>query len=139
MRIASGLFVLAALVVAGCGSKAAEPTKLTGLQEYPSAQALADDLTKHGHKCDMEQLRGGMNSTDSGRCYVNGKEMILAIYTSQSQIDKQLAFDEDFYRMGKFTEYGTLVGKNWTINCGSRAACTELQKDLGGSITAPLG
>jgi hypothetical protein len=114
-----------------------EPTKHSGLQEYPSAQALADDLTKHGHTCNMTPRGGGMFSVDSGDCDIDGKQMILDIYTGQSQIDAHLQFVIPAFEHAHM-DYGWLVGKNWTVNCGSRATCQKLQADLGGRITTPL-
>ena len=146
MRIGFGMLIFAALAVAGCGSNAsspasgfaAQPTKPAGLQEYPAAQALADDVTKYGHSCSMTPEGGGMNSVDSGRCCINGTEMVLGIYASQPQIDKQIAFVEEVLG-GNNVDYGMLADKNWTINCGSRAACEAVQADLGGSVSAPFG
>ncbi|OBF98462.1 hypothetical protein A5790_03040 [Mycobacterium sp. 852002-51152_SCH6134967] len=86
----------------------------------------------------MRPTGGGMNSVDAGNCYIDGTEMVLAIYADQSKIDEQIDFIVEVLG-GNNMEYGMLAGKNWTVNCGSRAACQELQDDLGGSITAPLG
>jgi hypothetical protein len=114
-----------------------EPTKRSGLEEYPSAQALADDLTKHGHTCNMTPRGGDMFWVDSGECDIDGKQMILGIYTGQSQIDAHLQFVIPAFEHAHM-DYGWLVGKNWTVDCGSRATCQKLQADLGGRITAPL-
>lgn len=139
MRMRSVVLVgIGALLAAGCGDGDTEPDKLNGLQEYPSAQALADDLTKHGHTCEFKQTAGGMNTVDSGTCVIDGKEMVLGIYASQSQIDKQIAFIESVLGQSKM-DYGMLAGKNWTVNCGSRDACMKLEAGMGGSVTAPLG
>lgn len=148
MRIGRVVIATVTLVVAACGSQSSnpatvtvtpsstQPTKLSGLQEYPSAQALADDLTKHGHTCSMTPMRGGMYDVDGGKCYIDGKETILGIYASQSQIDAQLGVNDLFKQFN--LDYGWLAGKNWAINCGSRAACEKIQADLGGSVTAPI-
>ncbi|MGB5151173.1 MAG: hypothetical protein WBN99_14770 [Mycobacterium sp.] len=112
-------------------SESAAPTKLSGLQEYASAQALADDLTKYGHTCNFTPTTGAQNAVDSGNCYVNGTQMILGIYADQSKIDAQITFVEDVLGNNN-VDYGMLAGKNWTINCGSRAACEDIQADLGG-------
>src|SRR6516225_10478139 len=148
MRIGCGLLALAAaLALAACGShssnrekvtvtaSSAPPTKLSGLQEYPSAQALADDLTKRGHTCNMTQMSGRTYAVDGGKCYIDGTEMILGVYASQSEIDAQLSISGAFENAQ--LDYGWLAGKNWTIDCHSRSACQKIQADLGGSITAP--
>jgi hypothetical protein len=113
-----------------------QPTKLSGLQEYQSIQEVADDLTRHGHACtDVTPERGAYYyPVEGGRCTIDGKVMLIAIYTSESQVDAQLATFEEFREAG--LEYGFLAGKNWTVNCGARAECEKLQRDLGGRIVA---
>lgn len=146
MRIRLAVLATATLALAACGSSqttspakpsSAEPTKESGLQEYPSAQALADDLTKHGHTCNMTPTGGSLYSVDGGKCTLDGKEIVLGIYTNQSQINANLAaVNGTFARFG--LDYGWLTGKNWAINCGSRAACEKIGADLGGSVVAPV-
>ena len=150
MRIGLVALAAAALALAACGSQSsdketvtvtpssAQPTKLSGLQEYPSAQALADDLTKHGHTCNMTPKGGSLYAVDGGISDIDGRETILGIYASQSQMDAQLQMVLGLFQSADM-DYGWLAGKNWMINCGSRAPCEAIQADLGGSVTAPLG
>lgn len=126
------------LLLAACGSGPAttastttpQPTKLNGQQEYKSAQELADELTKLGHRCDMTGTSGGYFD-ESGRCYLGGSSgpgVVLIIYSSQSQIEK--------YFTEVPVEHAWLFGKNWGINChdGEPTLCNELQAQLGGDI-----
>jgi hypothetical protein len=142
------MLAVTALLCALCGShssnqatvtvtpSSAQPSKESGLQEYQSAQQLADDLTRHGHPCNMIPQGGSFYAVDGGKCYIDGKETLLGIYASQSQIDQQLGINELLAKAG--LDYGWLTGKNWAINCGSRDACEKIAADLGGSITAPI-
>jgi hypothetical protein len=110
------------------------PPKLDGQQEYKSAQQIADDLTIRGHRCDMSDDGPGDYVVGAGRCYLGGStgpEIVLTVYSSQSRID-------DFFAstVTKSHTYAWLVGNKWAINCGTSALCSELQADIGGSITA---
>lgn len=138
---------LAAVVLAltGCGPTATTPAggtattaaKLSGLQEYQTIQAMADDLAKHGHPCtELTQLGGGFFNVDGAKCTIDGEVMILELYTSQSQIDAQLKVLDSFRE--NHLDFGWLAGKNWTINCGTRPVCEKVQDDMGGSIVAAL-
>src|ERR1700738_3517301 len=64
----------------------ADPNE-SGLQEYGSVNAFGDDLTKHGHPCAVTPLGAGVDAVQSGSCYIDGHQMVLSLYTSQSQID----------------------------------------------------
>lgn len=143
-------FVVVVCVVAGCGSTGGAPTgatgttsvpaataRLSGLQEYQSIQAMADDLAKHGHPCtDLTPLGGGSFNVDGAKCTIDGEVMVLELYTSQSQIDAQLKVLNSFRE--NHLDFGWLSGKNWTINCGTRPLCEKVQADMGGSIVAAL-
>jgi hypothetical protein len=73
MRIGRGVLALAAVAVAleACGSQSsdretvtvtassAQLTKLSGMQEYQSAQAVADDLPRYGHACVLAPMENG--------------------------------------------------------------------------------
>jgi hypothetical protein len=110
------------------------PPKLNGQQEYKSAQQIANDLTARGHRCDMSDDSPGDYVVGAGRCYLGGStgpEVVLAVYASQSRIDDYFAFATP-----TMNTYAWLVGNKWTINCGTRVLCSELQADMGGSITA---
>ena len=140
----------AALALSGCASTAGTPTsgtattssnvttaKLSGLQEYQTIQAMADDLAKHGHPCtELIPLGGGSFNVDGGKCTIDGEVMVLGLYTSQSQIDAQLKVLDAFRE--NHLDFGWLSGKNWTINCGTRPLCEKVQADMGGSIVAAL-
>jgi hypothetical protein len=137
VRVGFGVFAAAVLALAACGSsQSSTPSKESGLQEYQSSQALADDLTKHGHTCNMAPEGGSNYAVDGGKCTIDGTEMILGIYASQSQIDAQLSLSGIFE--SAHLDYGWLAGKNWVINCESRAACEKIGADLGGSVVAPV-
>ncbi len=118
--------------VLGCDSTSSDTTTLDGQQQYGSAQQLADELTARGHRCDMRPESGGDYFDDSGACYLggtSGPEVVLVIYSSQSQLD-------DYFTEVPTTDYAWLFGKNWGINCweGQPATCNELQAALGGTI-----
>jgi hypothetical protein len=63
--------------------------------------------------------------------------LALAIYANHSKIDERIDFIVEVLG-GNNMESGAL-GRNWTLNWESRAACQKLQNDLGGSIIAWLG
>ncbi len=142
------VLVVAATVlsVAACGSEpsppatatttpsSAGPAKLSGLQEYQSAQAIADDLARFGHTCVLTLGSNGF-AIDSGKCASDVGPLQLSVYGSQEKMHDQLSFVSGYLgRVGK--QYGWLSGTSWAIDCGSRAVCERLQADLGGSITA---
>jgi hypothetical protein len=151
MRIIVGLLACAAMMIlaafAGAQSsspetvsvtsRSAEPTTPPGLQEYQTIQELADDLTRHGHTCDVTPMGWVNHNVTRGKCTVDGIVVLLSLFTSQSEIDAQLAeFESLFEAIG--LDFGFLVGKNWTINCRSRTPCEKLHEDLGGSVVAAL-
>ncbi len=120
------------------------PHPRDGQQEYGSAQQLANELTKLGHRCDMTHDKRSYFD-DSGRCYLGGSagpEIVLVIYSSSinwdgsgpSQMDRYLTeMAEDH----PTDDYAWLVGENWGINCNDDrepTLCSELQSELGGTI-----
>ncbi len=148
--VVAAIAVVACLAT-GCGSTGGAPAsgttgttsvtaataKLSGLQEYQTIQAMADDLAKHGHPCtELIPLGGGYFDVDGAKCTIDGEVMVLALYTSQSQIDAQLKVLDSFRE--NHLDFGWLSGKNWTINCGTRPLCEKVQADMGGSIVAAL-
>ncbi len=149
MRIWCGVLALAAVAFASaaCGSQSsdretvtvtpssAQPTKLSGMQEYQSAQAIADDLTRFGHTCALAPFNNGF-AVDGGQCTTDVGQLKLSVYLTQSKLDEQLQFVKDYVGRTLQQPYGWLVGSRWSIDCGNRAACETIKADLGGSVSA---
>lgn len=135
---------VASIAASGCSSSdsttdasvtTSSAAKLSGLQEYSSVQELADDLASHGHPCEgLTPEKGAYYPVESGRCTINGDVTLLAIYASDAQVDAQLKEFDLLKEAG--AEFGELAGKNWSINCGTRLRCEDLQADMGGRIVA---
>ncbi|OBB15186.1 hypothetical protein A5761_13780 [Mycolicibacterium setense] len=142
------LAIGAALTTAACGgasssipstvtvtASATQSTKESGQQEYPSVQALAIDLTKYGHRCVVTPRGPAQNATESGECWIDGKEAILTIYPNQAGVDQYLEMIHGIMDLGS-DPYGWLVGNKWIINCGNREFCETLAASLGGTVDA---
>ena len=146
-RLAGAVLAFAAFAAA-CGSQetdgpetvssaaTTQPTKLSGLQEYQSIQAMADELNRFGQSCIIKPLGGFVYPVDSGSCEAYGRTVVLAIYASQERLDEQVQTFDLFREAG--LDYGILAGKNWTIDCGTRPVCDKIHDDMGGSISAAL-
>ena len=149
MRIGRGVLGMAAsmLAVVACGSQSADretvtvtptstqPTKLSGMQEYQSAQAIADALSEFGHACTLAPFKNDF-AVNAGQCTTDLGELHMSVYLSQSELDKQLDFVKDLGKSAAYQPYGWLVGSRWSIDCGNRAACEKIQASLGGNVVA---
>jgi hypothetical protein len=114
----------------------AGPPELTGVQEYTSAEQIADDLAERGHECRYEKRQGAMFATSSGSCWMGDHELVLSVYTTQDLAEESLEMNQLFEDAG--LDYGVVVGNRWTVNCGSRDECLPFQDALGGRLVAPL-
>lgn len=127
------VFLLAAC---GRGNTPPDPPELTGVQEYTSAEQIADDLAVRGHECRYERRQGSMFATSSGSCWMKDHELVLSVYTTQDLAEQSLEMNQLFENAG--LDYGVVVGNRWTVNCGSREECLPFQDALGGRLVAPL-
>lgn len=160
-RLGFGVIAVAAFTVTACGSNssapatvtvtasstqasapsstqanAPKPTQLSGMQEYQSVQALADDLTRFGHPCTVAPFNNDF-AVQAGQCTTDVGELVLSLYLSQEKLDNQLDFVRSLARSSG-SDYGWLVGEGWAIECGTRAACEALQSGIGGDVAAPI-
>jgi hypothetical protein len=143
MRIGFAVLTAAVLTLAACGPSqsstpakpsSAQPTKESGLQEYQSAQQLADDLTKYGHTCVLTPTQNDF-AADAGECTTDVGPLALSVYYRQDRLHEQLHLVAEVNRN---KDYGWLVGTNWSIDCGSRATAEKIHAEMGGSITSPI-
>jgi hypothetical protein len=128
------------LLLSGCGNGEEEFKARTGTQQYDSAKEIADDLAAAGITCEsFAQDASTEYSTDAGRCYVDGREIVLSTFASDSRQEENIAsLAGTFEQIG--LQYGFLVGSKWMINCGDTTAtrmCSEMKMQLGGRIVKP--
>lgn len=105
------------LMLAGCGSKSETPAfPRSGTQTYSTAQQIADDLNGAGFTCAYTS-DGGQSKfkADSGRCTVEGRELVLLVFPS----DSDQASYETFLKDPLFSGYSFVHGTKWTVNTGS--------------------
>lgn len=105
-------------------------------QSYPSAQALADELNRHGHWCETRPTPDEVNdwAVDvlNGACA--GVYVGLYIYGTPAARDANISIVVENLRkdgmQGVF-----LVGSNWAVNCYDQAmACVGMREDMGGTV-----
>lgn len=128
------------LVLAGCVNGEDEFNARSGAQQYHSAKEIADDLAVAGFDCERFVRDASTEySVDAGRCYVEGREVVLSIFASDSRQEENIAsLVGTFEQIG--LQYGFLVGSKWMINCGDTTAtrlCSEMKIQLGGRIVKP--
>ncbi|MDV6277635.1 hypothetical protein R3Q06_29515 [Rhodococcus erythropolis] len=109
-------------------------------QQYESVEAIADDLAAAGIACGgLTRDASTTYSTDAGRCFIDGREIVLSTFASDSRQEENIArLAGPFESIG--LEYGFPVGSKWMINCGdtnTKNICTDMKAQLGGRIVKP--
>ncbi len=80
------------LLLSGCGNGEEEFTARPGAQQYGSAKEIADDLAAAGITCESFARDASTEySADAGRCYVDGREVVLSTFASESRQEENIA------------------------------------------------
>lgn len=137
MRQIVGLAIFAAVVLSGCASgQPDEPTftPRSGTQTYETVQEISDDLAAGRYDCgDVTIDTNSKFAAQSGRCSLWDREIVLSIFSATTDRDAQVGATTALLRDAGL-EFGSLIGGNWIVNCGSESRCVELKTVLGGKI-----
>lgn len=137
MRRIVGLAIFATVVLSGCASGEPDEPEFTprsGTQSYDSVQALSDDLAAGGYDCgDVAIDTNSKFAAQAGRCSLWDSEIVLSIFSATTDRDSQVEATTVLLRDAGL-EFGSLIGGNWIVNCGTESRCVELKGVLGGKI-----
>lgn len=125
-----------AIVGTSCSSNGGEdaPSKLTGTQEYSSVDEIGNDLRARAIDCTPQQDAKSTAFTTAGRCTVDGQEIVLGIFTNDSQLS-EFKSNINFVATTLGEESYLVVGSNWVANCSSDQSCADrIQSQLGGQV-----
>lgn len=133
---------VAVLAIGGCSSSGDDEfSARSGTQQYESAQSIADDLEAAGFDCqDFKKDAVTTYSADAGRCFLEDREIVLSVFTSESMLDQNIASTLGISEPVR-AQYGFLVGSKWMINCGdttTKHTCKDIKEQLGGRIVKPI-
>ncbi|MFI2663357.1 hypothetical protein [Micromonospora carbonacea] len=127
-KTATAAALLAAVVLAGCGSD--QPAT------YDKPEDVVAALAKEGVRCaQYTPIPEPQNAVGRGSCNLDGKQVIVSVYATEADAEgepqrkRQLLGGMDV-RM--------VVGGNWTITCVDDGQCGRVVEAIGGkTVTLP--
>ncbi|MGB3707596.1 hypothetical protein [Gordonia sp. (in: high G+C Gram-positive bacteria)] len=129
--IAAGLLV----GITGCGIDDDDAKdQLTGTQEYSSVDEIGSDLKERSIDCTPQRDSTSKVFTTSGRCTVDGTEIVFGIFTNDSQLSEYKSTINFVSTTIGEASY-LVIGSNWVANCSADQDCADqIQGQLGGQV-----